>query len=1215
MDRLQKQGEQAYYRAEYATAMEKWQQGLEIANRSGNKKYISRFTTGIGVIYDNLGQYEKALAYYKKALSIAREIGDRRGEASDLGNMGVVFQNLGQYEKALSYYARALAINRETGNRNAEGDNFANLGVAHSDLGNYEKALVYYKKALAVFRENGDRRKEGGILVNMGVIFADMSQFEMARSYYRQALQISQEIGDQKGKGNVLGNLGVVHENLSEYEKALACYEKALAICREIGDQRGEGGNLTNIGVAYYRMGQYEKALSYYKQALGIKRRIGDRKGEASDLGSIGSVYDDKGQYEKALSNYKKALAIDREIGDRIGESADISNMGGVFQNIGRYENALKCYEESLALDRKIGDKMGESSNLTNMGIIYDDLGRYEKALTFYNQALTIDREIGNLRGESADIINIGVIYRNMGRYQKALAHFVKALEVKRKINDRGGEASALANLGIVYDDLSQYGKSLSYYERALAIDREMSNQTGIGSDLNNLGVLYRNLGQYKKALKYFTQALAIDREIGDRKGESSDLGNMGIAYSDLGQYEKALLYYKEALAIGKGIGFQSGVGDDLSNLGNLYHELGEYEKALEYYEQALAIENEIGDRRGEGNILNNMGVVYRDLGRYTKAKKMFSASMKLFREIGAPESLWSPQVELAGIEAKLGETDTAADFYELAINTVETIRGSLTKKDVKTSYMKNKIYLYNQFIELLLNLHQNHPDQEYDCKAIEIFERKQGRIFLEEMGKSGAKNFASIPDRILDKEKELDARLVLLQKHRADEGSKPEKDRNMKRIRELETQIEAVKAEQQQLQEEIKTDYPDYYALKYPKPVSLKELQKNVLRPSEMMLIYSVMEGSTCLWAISKDHFALHPLETNEKDLVEKVEIYRNLGIAPSGRDLRGKVIHLKTQEKYEIPDLYALLFTKAVRKAITSAKTIYIIPTGPLYMLPFEALKNEHGKYLIEDHALAYLSSASLLKILRDAQARKKEKAEHPLLAFADPVYGEKAATSDAIRSMRNESYRSFMDSEFTPLPETEDEVRTIKDILKAPDQSKPLWLGQKASRSSVFKLNQSQTLDDYRYLVFACHGVLPDDITRITQPALVLSHPDPTTQENGFLTMVDVFGLSLNADLVTLSACNTGRGKTVKGEGIMGLTRAFMYAGTPAVTVTLWSVESHSAKALNVGFFKNLKEGKSRAEALREIKLAMLRGAFGERWKQPYFWAPVVMFGDGK
>ncbi|MFC1886794.1 CHAT domain-containing protein [Thermodesulfobacteriota bacterium] len=169
-----------------------------------------------------------------------------------------------------------------------------------------------------------------------------------------------------------------------------------------------------------------------------------------------------------------------------------------------------------------------------------------------------------------------------------------------------------------------------------------------------------------------------------------------------------------------------------------------------------------------------------------------------------------------------------------------------------------------------------------------------------------------------------------------------------------------------------------------------------------------------------------------------------------------------------------------------------------------------------------------------------------------------------------------------------------------------------GKKAYSCQISR--ETKKIDDYRYLVFACHGILPGEISYVDQAALVLSDPDPVSQKEGFLTMADVFGLKLNADLVTLSACNTGRGKTVKGEGVMGLTRAFMYAGTPAITVTLWSVNSMSAKQINVGFFQNLKAEESRAEALRKIKLRMIQGKEGETWQHPFYWAPVVIFGDG-
>jgi len=315
---------------------------------------------------------------------------------------------------------------------------------------------------------------------------------------------------------------------------------------------------------------------------------------------------------------------------------------------------------------------------------------------------------------------------------------------------------------------------------------------------------------------------------------------------------------------------------------------------------------------------------------------------------------------------------------------------------------------------------------------------------------------------------------------------------------------------------------------------------------------------------------------------------------------------------------ELHDLLLPAQVRKSLSPGSGLYIIPTGPLYSLPFEALETQASgqtpRYLVEDYAIAYLSSASLLKILREAQARKQAQPPYPLLAFANPRYGKAAsvqADDRLIRVLQTRAYKEIMKGPFRELPETEDEAREIKELLKAPDESKPLQLKEAASRSTVFKLNQDDRLSDYRYLVFACHGVLPGEVDRVVQPALVLSYPE----QEGYLIMGDVFALKLNAELVSLSACNTGRGSEVKGEGIMGLTRAFMYSGTPAVSVTLWSIESKSAKELNVGMYRYLSQKQGRAAALREIKLALLRGEKGEQYRHPFFWAPVVLFGDGK
>ena len=216
----------------------------------------------------------------------------------------------------------------------------------------------------------------------------------------------------------------------------------------------------------------------------------------------------------------------------------------------------------------------------------------------------------------------------------------------------------------------------------------------------------------------------------------------------------------------------------------------------------------------------------------------------------------------------------------------------------------------------------------------------------------------------------------------------------------------------------------------------------------------------------------------------------------------------------------------------------------------------------------------------------------------------------TQDIMRERQGKALRALTRSaEFIPLPDTETEARAIATIFNASDKSQALQLGEDASRSNLMRLNQAKKLDDFRFLVFATHGILPGEVDLVTQSALVLSHPD----EEGFLTTGDVFGLKLNARLVSLSACNTGMGKRVAGEGVMGLTRAFMFAGTPAVAVTLWSVESVSAMKLNVGFFQAMKDVGKAAQALRRIKLQMLRGNEGETYRAPFYWAPLVVFGD--
>jgi CHAT domain-containing protein/Tfp pilus assembly protein PilF len=823
------------------------------------------------------------------------------------------------------------------------------------------------------------------------------------------------------------------------------------------------------------------------------------------------------------------------------------------------------------------------------------------------------------------------------GHYPEAAVKLEKGLELTQKTEpivdimdlNKRTRAAFLSNLGWVYSAMGQYDRALECYQQALAIGKEVKRRGLEANQLKSLGGLYADLGQHDRAQEYYQQALAINKEVKDCFLQGNLLSSLGWHHYRMGRHDRAREYFQQALAVHRAFCIQplnrpfewrhrAGEAGDLYSLACIHDSLGEYEPAREKCQQALAMKRELKDRHGEGNALNVLGIIYLHLGQYDLAREALDESIKIAHETGSREGLWRGQANLGDAEVKLKDYGQAIQYYRQSLDTIEGLRAGLADKENRTTFMQNKFHVYDKLINLLRSLHEKEPTKGYDRDSLEIFERKQGRLFLEEIGRSGARNFAGLPEEVKSRETELENHRNNLQIALEKERSKPRSDSS--RLRTLESELEQARTALKTLEDELHTNYPDYYALRYPQPATLADLQTKVLKPEEILMVYGVMREKTCLWVIGKGVFLLQTLPVGDDDLARKVAAYRRLVLKTGDVEEKGvktQEATKETREKLRL-ELHNLLIPGQVHSALVPGSRLYIVPTGPLYSLPFEVLESQAPgqppHYLVEDHAIAYLSSASLLKTLREARARKQAQPPYPLLAFANPRYGKVSgaqAEDKSVRGLQTRAYLDIMRGSFAELPETEDEARAIKELLKAPEQSKPLIVKEEASRSTVFTLNQAARLTAYRYLVFACHGVLPGEVNQVAQPALVLSHPE----EDGYLTMGDVFGLKLNADLVSLSACNTGRGSEIQGEGVIGLTRAFMYAGSPAVTVTLWSVESQSAKELNVGMYRYLSQDRGRAAALRKIKRALLEGDKGEQYRAPFFWAPLVVFGDGQ
>lgn len=870
----------------------------------------------------------------------------------------------------------------------------------------------------------------------------------------------------------------------------------------------------------------------------------------------------------------------------------------------------------------------------------------YPKAVESYERILAESRSSGDKKATVECLIRLGRVYLQMGRYGRALELLEEAHKMSVELKWGGYAATSLTVAGKVHRNLGQYDKALECHRRALTIRKSVNNDK-IGEDLLSMGTINRFLGQYPRAIKNLEKALQVFRRNNARKFEATALSEIGAVYRLMGHPEKALTYHEQALAISRELKNRFQEQYDLLYIGLAHLPLGQTPKAIQYFEQSLSIARAIQNPKGEAVSLLNMADALIRMKRFDKAREAVSRCREIFSELGEVEFIWRTDLCLGRISSGQGRHEEALLHYERAVDTIESLRSSLTEEGARGTYMQSKMRVYDEFVGLLLILHGKDPSKGYDRRSFEIFERKQGRSFLEAMGKSGAKHFAWLPQQLRDRERELEEELAECRQSLGEEQSRPPGQTRKGEIDVLSKRIGHLKGALKALETEMERDFPDYHALRHPKPASVAELQEKVLRPGEFILVYGVLDKETVLWSLSHEHFELFSIPVNENDLAHKVHDFREgLRVVLEAVQKRQPefVIRRIIQDSMEGllaqgRVLHDLLIPQGAQKKVSKAEILYVVPSGSLYVLPFETLippqtaKDEKPRFLIESHPVAYLSSASLLKTLRESAGRKREKPRYPLIAFANPVYRGKGDAADgkvpsptqpqeptrsdedaSEMSVRSLTFMELMGGAFVELPETEDEAKEIMNLLDAPRGSQPLQLRDAASRTNIMRMNEADRLKDYRYLVFSCHGILPEEVDSVRQPSLVLSHPDPQNKGDGFLTMADVFKLRLNADFVSLSACNTGMGKIVRGEGVIGLTRAFMYAGTPALMVNLWSVESQSAKLLNTGFYRNLKEGTHRAEALRRSKLHLIQGEEGDHLRHPFFWAPSVIFGDG-
>jgi CHAT domain-containing protein/tetratricopeptide (TPR) repeat protein len=972
---------------------------------------------------------------------------------------------------------------------------------------------------------------------------------------FREALALWRAAADVKGEAMTLKSMAEIYQATSDTKEALETSERALQLFQSLGDRAGEAEALIRIGIINYDIEDSSKALDYLNRAMEILRQVPDRKLEASALESLGNVHDALGEPRRAMEFLTRSLALRRALGDKPGEASVLSNIGSVHQNLRELRAALENYMPALEFFRAAKDLQNEAITLNNIAVAWSDLGEIPRALEYYSQALSVRRAAGDRRGEGITLANIGSNYYRLGDNEQALAHYNEALELFKKLQDTVGEARVLERIAI----------------------------------------LHNNAGDGQKALETYNYLLELWRARKDRRSE----------------------------------------GTVLFRIGSAHHAMKNYARAMDYLRQSLAIARAVEDSSDEAEVLQRMAVVYRSTGKLEESADAYKQALEIYGRSSKdrePMALYGS----ARTEILRGNLETARKQIELAIELAESLRGKFSSPALRMSILADRKRHYETYIDVLMRLHEREPNREYDALALQIQELARARGLLDLLNESQADIRQGGDPVLLARERAIQSQINDKEFYRMTVLRSSGKE---KQLADVEQELNTLLLRHRETQAEIRAKSPQYAALTQPKPLNLREIQTTVLDPDTVLLEYALGDERSYLWVVSDNSRATFVLPGREEIERGARRFYDQLSASPetpiAAAANRANVRPLPPQadDRETAITLGKMLIGPAADRL--GKKRLLVVTDGALEYVPFGALHSplapgeasannarstDAYRPLIIDHEIVSLPSASVLSFLRN-EARGRKRATKAVAVLADPVFRRDdprlTSSKDVSRKAADPSgpdksqavavTRSARDSglgEFARLRFTRQEAQSILSLV--PAQSRLEALDFAASRATA----QSPELGDYRILHFATHGLLNSKHPELS--GLVLSLVDDQgKQVDGFLRFHEIYNLKLNADLAVLSACQTALGKEVRGEGLMGLTRGFMYAGAQRVAASLWMVEDRATAELMKRFYEGmLKRGLPAAAALRAAQVSMLKE---KRWAAPHYWAAFTLQGE--
>jgi tetratricopeptide (TPR) repeat protein len=922
------------------------------------------------------------------------------------------------------------------------------------------------------------------------------------------------------------------------------------------------------------------------------------------------------GSYEVKIDELRPATDQDRSRLEAENVETDAQSLTLPFNTAEQKRQGVAKYEEALVLWRKMGDRKSVLRVLWFLAKNHREQGDISLALVDAERAIQTAREMGDRYQEANLSLLFGIMYRSEGENQNALDSFNTARQLFKAQSAKYGEATAVSHIGATLTAVGDLEDGLRYLEEALTSISSFGDQLGECSILNNIGRIYRLQGDIQKGIEFHNRALAISRKNQTMVVEAYSLVLLASAYLELGDRQKAVDFSQQAVTVSRTLGDPLGEGDGLKLIGEATFLSGDNQKSLDPLNQALGLFRSIREREREAKTLHSLARVHLGIGNFDEARKLI----------------------------------------ELALEIQEELRSNVISQQLREAIFMSAQASFGLYIDLLMQMHRKDPSAGYDKTALQASEQERARTLLELLTESQADIRQGVPEDLLKLEHSLQQQINAKAAARTTTLSDK---RTLGQAAGFDKEIAELTARYRETQVQIRRSSPHYAELTQPQPLSAAEIQQQ-LDDETVLIEFAPGERQSSMWAVTNSSINSYqlPASSQVEPLARKIYellIARHPKKGETEAQYQARIAKAEAEFTTESAALSQMLLGQIAQKLQREwkSKRLAIVAPGALEYIPFAALpvpdieprnadkstgdpKAAEQQPLIAAHEVINLPSASALAAIRNEAAGKKPP-EKTVAVFADPVFdkndsrliktankiasratsvrsGEPRAnlspasesrSSDLSRSLR--SFNLISDrGGFSRLPYSREEAESIAALV--PTSSLMKALDFQASRKTAARADLSR----YGVIHFATHGLLNSEHPELSGLVLSLVNEDGSPQD-GFLRLHEIYNLQLPANLIVLSACQTALGKQIKGEGLIGLTRGFMYAGAQRVVASLWQVDDLATAQLMKSFYRGMfKEGLRPAAALRAAQLETRQQ---KRWSSPFFWAAFTIQGEWK